>query len=99
MNVLLIIGLIHAVGAQLNLYLDSVTVQQLYGRICSHGEHYSCETLLCVELNEHQLYFVSENQVRQSALESAIPVPADIDFVQLTWNAERPRVSVVHDRV
>jgi len=48
-----------------------------------------------LELNEHQLYFINENQVRYSALESSLLVPPDIHFVQLTWSEDRFDIDTV----
>ena len=42
-----------------------------------------------VDLNDYQLYFINRNHVRQAALQSPIFVPADIHFVQLTWDVEQ----------
>ncbi|CAF0790298.1 unnamed protein product [Adineta ricciae] len=71
MSIVLIILLINSIHAQLNLYLDSGSVQQLY------------------DLNDYQLYFINKNHVRQAALQSPISIPADIHFVQFTWNVDK----------
>jgi hypothetical protein len=35
------------------------------------------------------LYFVNDNQIRYSAIETALYIPVDIHFVQFTWNNDR----------
>lgn len=42
-----------------------------------------------VDINEHQLYFINENQIRHSALETPLFVPANVPIVQFTWSEDR----------
>jgi hypothetical protein len=35
------------------------------------------------------LYFINENYIRYSALESSLLIPADIHFIQFTWSEDR----------
>ena len=90
MSIVLIILLINSIHAQLNLYLDSASVQQLYG-IFSWKSFiiFFFGFFFRVDLNDYQLYFINRNHVRQAALQSPIFVPADIHFVQLTWDVEQ----------
>ncbi len=87
MNIVLIILFIKSINSQLNFYLDSISVQQLFGIWFSII--FLSNIFLCLEINDYQLYFINQNQIRYSALESSLYIPANIHFVQLTWNEDR----------
>ena len=88
MYIFVILVLIKSIYGQLNLYLDSNSVQQLFGKSMNFIRM-NIVSMWNLELNQYELYFIHDNQIRYAALKTPLLIPADVHFIQFTWNENR----------
>ena len=98
MSIVFLISIIlfsNVVSGQLNLYLDFAPVHDLFRKWSSIIDERSSVSLFLVEIRDYQLYFVYQNQIRSSALQSSLQIPAHVHYLQITWSDRRSEIDTV----